>query len=265
MIVWDVQHAAAGETLEGHAGQITGLAISRDSPTLYTPPWTARSSSGISPAPAASAARSTSGPTTRRRPRYALSPDGRVLAAGHRDGTVSLIDTRTLRRSRTFPVVPAQGRPVPGMGFVPRGRLLVVGGDDGFLALVDPRRGTIVKRLPATRARHGDGVFTPSFSADGRLMATASGTTDDTSALWALPSGRPVGRPLRYPRRRDVGDVSLSPDGRTLAVDRSSPTTAGVEILDVATLRRRASLSETETVWDLARFTPDGRFIVGGS
>jgi DNA-binding SARP family transcriptional activator len=31
LIVWDVWRASAGETLEGHAGQITGLAVSRDS------------------------------------------------------------------------------------------------------------------------------------------------------------------------------------------------------------------------------------------
>ena len=36
MIVWDVKHAAAGETLAGHAAQITGLAISHDGQTLYT-------------------------------------------------------------------------------------------------------------------------------------------------------------------------------------------------------------------------------------
>ena len=51
--------------------------------------------SGISRAPAASAARSTSGPEEPTL-RYALSSDGRVLAAGHADGTVSLIDARTL-------------------------------------------------------------------------------------------------------------------------------------------------------------------------
>jgi WD40 repeat protein len=38
-----------------------------------------------------------------------------------------------------------------------------------------------------------------------------------------------------------------------------------VEIFDVPTLRRRTSLSEDETVWDVAQFTPDGRFLVGGS
>ena len=60
--------------------------------------------------------------------------------------------------------------------------------------------------------------------------------------------------------------MSLSPDGRTLAIaagDRHDKD--GVEIVDVATHRRRTSLPETETVTDLARFTPDGRFIVGGS
>ena len=39
----------------------------------------------------------------------------------------------------------------------------------------------------------------------------------------------------------------------------------GVRIVDVATHRQRASLYGDEAIWDLARFTPDGRFLVGGS
>jgi WD40 repeat protein/DNA-binding SARP family transcriptional activator len=263
-IVWDVHQAAAGETLEGHAGQITGLTISRDSSTLYT----AALDGKVIVWDLAGARRLGRpfdvGPDNPRGdPRSALSPDGRVLAVGHGDGTVSLIDARTLRTLSTFRVLSNNGQ-VQGIGYVPHRGLLVVGGDDGFLALVDPGRGTILKRLPG----HGDSVFTPSFTADGRLMATAS--NDGTVRLWALPSGRPVGRPLRYSskslantRSNGVGDVSLSPDGRLLAVTR--PPTGGVEILDVATRRRRASLSEAKTVWDLARFTPDGRYIVAGS
>jgi WD40 repeat protein len=60
--------------------------------------------------------------------------------------------------------------------------------------------------------------------------------------------------------------VSLSPDGKTLAV--TVPLHArdtGIQIFDVKTHRRLASLSGDESVWDLARFTPDGRFLVGGS
>jgi WD40 repeat protein len=67
--------------------------------------------------------------------------------------------------------------------------------------------------------------------------------------------------------------VSLSPDGRTLAVTaelgRGDRGDRGglrrVEIIDVATRRLRTSLPGSETVQTLARFTPDGRFIVGGS
>jgi WD40 repeat protein len=256
VIVWDVERAEAGETFEGHAGPITALAASRDGATLYTGSrdgtvliWDLAGDRRLGHP-------FQIGPGNPGSARYALSSDGRLLAAGNGDGTVTLIDARTLTVSRRLPIVP--NGPVRGMGFVPRSRLLVVGGERGFLALVDARRGETVKRLHG----HRDRVFTPSFSADGHLMATAS--LDGIIRLWSLPSGRPVRRPFAY---QVVGDVSLSPDGRTLAATRtpagSAPT--GIEIFDVPSLRRRISLSEDETVYELARFTPDGRYLVGGS
>jgi WD40 repeat protein len=149
------------------------------------------------------------------------------------------------------------------MGFVPGSRLLVVGDSGGFLTFVDSDRRQVIWRRRADRHQ----VFTPSFSADGRLMATASDDFNDRDngvvRLWALPSGHPVGPPLRYP---GVQDVSLSPDGRTLAITASDRNDkASVEIVDAPTHQRRTSLPGTETVTDLARFTPDGRFIVAGS
>jgi WD40 repeat protein len=253
MFVWDVERASAGETLAGHAGQITGLAFAGGS-TLYTSSLDGKvliwdlagdrrlgRSFGV-------------GATDDLTPRYDLSPDGRELAVGQLDGTVVLIDAHTLRARPPFRVVPAGS--VRGMGYAPGGELLAVGGQDGFLALVDPRRGTIVKRLSGQR----NDAYTPSFSADGRLMATVS---IDRVRLYALPSGQPLGRPLDLPSGSEFGDVSLSPDGRTLSVTRTP--NGPVEIRDVPSLRRRATLAGSETVRDFMRFTPDGRFLIGTS
>ncbi len=152
------------------------------------------------------------------------------------------------------------------MGFVPHGRLLVVGDDTGTVTLVDTDRRRIIWRRPA--GRHP--IKTPSFSADGRLMATAGDDFGDLEdgvvLLFAMPSGRLVAGPLNLP---SIADVSLSPDGRTLAVtggiDRKNTDKGDVEIVDAATLRHRRSLPGTDTVTDLARFSPDGRFVVAGS
>jgi WD40 repeat protein len=91
-------------------------------------------------------------------------------------------------------------------------------------------------------------------------MATAGAEVGDTVLRWALGSGRPVARPVRS-SAGPVADVSLNPDGRTLAIGHLGQ---GVEILDTTTLRHRAWLPESGTVVPL-RFTPDGRYIVGGS
>ena len=125
---------------------------------------------------------------------------------------------------------------------------------DGSIALVDPRSGATVKRLTG----HRDSLYTPSFSADGRLLATASA---HRIQLYALPSGQPIGRPLIS--RVEIGDVSLSPDGRTLAVTRTPR--GGVEIYDVPTLRSRMKLPGAATVREYARFTADGRYLTGAS
>jgi WD40 repeat protein/DNA-binding SARP family transcriptional activator len=263
MIVWDVDHAAAIETFEGPAAKITGLAVSADGSTLYSSALDAKVLVWDLAGDRRLGRPFRVAPATGELPRVALSPDGRILAVGQPDGRVILFDSRSLRAIKTLRVVPSGE--VTGIAFVPHSRLVAVGGDKGFLALVDPRGRGTVKRLEGHRAvprqAFAHGVWALVFSADGRLMATAA--DDYTVRLWELPSGAPLGSPLRY---HVVGDISLSHDGRSLAVtvpeDTANP---GVRIVDVATRRTRAYLSEDEAIWDVARFTPDGRFLVGGS
>jgi WD40 repeat protein len=186
----------------------------------------------------------------------ALSPDGTVLAVGQADGTVALVDALTLRMVSRFAAVPRG--PVRSVAYVPRTGLLAVGGDHGFLALTDPRSGRIVTTLPG----HDGTVLTPSFSADGQLMASVA--AGDRVLLRSLRAGRPTGRPRVYIQPTQISgptDVSLSPDGRTMAVTSA----LGVDIVDTATLRRRTQLAGAATMRSLAHFTPDGRFLVAGS
>ena len=261
IILWDVRHAAESEALGGHHGRITALAISRDSSTLYSSAldgevliWDLKGAHRLG-------RRFTAGlDRLSQTPRYALSPDGRILAVGRPDGRVGVFDMGTLRRLSLFPVVPGAAAAVAGMGWIPHSDLIVVGRDDGFLALVDPLRGRVVKRLYGYAA--DTRIYTPGISADGHLMVT--GATDGTVRVWALPSGRELGARLKF--RDGIGDVSMSPDGRRFAVAGIEGTdNPGVQIFDVATHRRVAALSQDESIWSLARFTPDGRYIVGGS
>ena len=66
----------------------------------------------------------------------ALSPDGRTLARTHDDGTVELIDTRTLRRRG---LVRALRGFAAAVDFSPDGRLLAVSGEGGQVTLWDAR------------------------------------------------------------------------------------------------------------------------------
>jgi WD40 repeat protein/DNA-binding SARP family transcriptional activator len=269
VIVWDVRRGAVAETLQGHAGQTTSLAVSSDGRTLYTGGldgkvliWDLEGTHRfnrpfrIGPVGLAPFADYPFMST-------AVSPDGRILAAGLKNGAVSLFDVRTLRRIATFPAVPRG--PVRGMGYIPHTGRLVVGGSGGFLGIFDPDTGRVVQNLHGSRSSPANCCdeqgpipqLPPSFSADGRLMATADA---NDVLLWRLRAGRAVGAPRHY-GSVGAGDVSLSPDGRTMVV----AAVTGVEVVNVATLRRRLYLVGAADLPSRAEFTPDGRYVLEAS
>ena len=204
-------------------------------------------------------------------PRYALSPDGRILAVGRPDGRVGVFDMRTLRPVSLFAVVPGNGGRGRGDGvgpaqrphrrrrqrWLPRARRSAA--RPGRQAPVRPRRARAHRErerrlhswLQRGRAPDGHG--------GGRRQRPRVGAAVGSGGRRATE----VRRAMARRRRRRLDEPRWSRDRRRHAPRRTHYP--GVQIFDVATHRRVAALSDDEDVWDLARFTPDGRYIVGGS
>ena len=83
----------------------------------------------------------------------------------------------------------------------------------------------------------------------------------DAVLLWTLRSGRPVGRPRRYSPSLGAGTCRSAPTGGRWPSRRRAWASRSSTWPRCGAAR---SLPGTETV-PLARFTPDGRFLVGGS
>ncbi|HYK04632.1 MAG TPA: hypothetical protein VE974_22965 [Thermoanaerobaculia bacterium] len=114
---------------------------------------------------------------TERRRALAISPDGARLAVAGESGPVQLLDARTGQPIRSFDV-PRNDAAKTMLAFSPDGAFLVMG--CGHQAcVIDAASGQIVTRLPSAEARHGDLVWSASFSPDGKQVAMSSRNSGD--------------------------------------------------------------------------------------
>ena len=143
----------------------------------------------------------------------AISPDDRILAAGHWD-IVKLWDVRTGKR---LAVLRGFGRYVDSISFSRDGKLLATGTDFGGLQIWNVRRRKKLQSLSIA----GLDVSVPAFSPDGKHVAVG---TYGTGTVWLVDvaSGKIVG----HAKVSDAGcgSASFSPDGRYLI----TPSTGGL-------------------------------------
>ena len=136
----------------------------------------------------------------------ALSPDGKRLATGQRDGTIELFDTKN--GSRIEPSLLGHTGGIWDLEFGPNGRWLASAGADGVIRLwdLDSRQSTKLGEID-------DVVMGICFSPSGATLASANG--DGTVRLWDVARGTPMGEPLAK-RTLAFKVIEFTPDGQGL-------------------------------------------------
>jgi WD40 repeat protein len=256
VLVWDLPSSQVRETLTGHTGPIPSVVVSDDGRTLYTGGldqrvifWDIAGDRRLARPFQAHPFRPSGGLGADYPPALAISPSGRIVAAGSPDGRVRLHDARTLRRLRDLSGI--EGGAAWVVEFSPDGRAVAVTGEGGSVELRDAATG---RRLRPTLRGLGPPAQAMGFSPDGGRLAVAD--HDGTLRLVGPGTGT-VRRGPRLPG--SPVSLSFSPDGKTLAIALDA---GGTELRDGRSLRliaRPRNRSGDPDSW--ASFSPDGRVL----
>jgi WD40 repeat protein/DNA-binding SARP family transcriptional activator len=262
LYVWDVERGTIAQRLPGHTREISGLDISPDGRTLFTGSNDTRAILWDLAGNARLDRRFAVGPRFRvnQTPRgIAVSPNGRTLAFTHSDGSVDLVDTRTLQRRASIQALDDYAASV---AFSPDGRLLAVTGKGGRVTLWNAQTLAPAGELKGMRTVSQALAFSP----DGERLAGVEAIASEETLM-----GEP--RPLRVwdLRSRRLTDfraqtaanlLAYSPDGRLLA---AATQERGTEVRDASTgkLIERLGLREGDFSRSVA-FSPDGELLFVG-
>ncbi len=181
----------------------------------------------------------------------AFSPDGEMLASGHRDGTIWLWD---VARGCEVQRVQAEDAWVMSVAFSPDGQMLASGHRDGTLRMWGRASGQVLRCLPA----HQDCTESVAFSPDGRVLVSQG--RDMSVRFWEAESGREQG--VLEGRVRYIRCIAFSPDGQMLASGHRD----GAICLWSATSGMLLHQLPGHRKWvNCIAFSPDGQMLASGS
>jgi WD40 repeat protein len=261
-IIWDLATGRARETLRGHTAAVTGVAFSPDDRTLYTASsdrsvivWDLAGDRRLGrPVSAGTQTSSQNLGNTR-----SIGKAGALLARGHDDGTVTLVDLT--RRVPAGEPLHAHSGAVQAVALSPDGRLLASA--DAHRALVwdlATRRPTR-QPIPATEEpplTTSPDITDLALSPDGRTLAIGDGLGRVT--LWDLANTTAKRWVLQAAR---ANSFQFSPDGTILAVASHGGEVRLWEVADRSLVPRRRLVADRSDASAVA-FSPDGRTLATG-
>jgi WD40 repeat protein len=183
---------------------------------------------------------------------FALSPDGKHLAAYGRNRTLRLVDRASGKVVRELSKKDSQ--PVSHLAFAPDSRTLAVGfeEDDGnALALLDTASGERRSLL-----RWPGGVVVLPFSPDGKTLAVS--LAGNRLVLVNVARGEEI-LTLRMPGHAD--QLAYSPDGKLLA---TATSTGAIHLWELATGKELSRTEGDRGAVSCLAFSADGRRLASG-
>ena len=191
----------------------------------------------------------------------ALSPSGDRAAVGRDDGSIIVLDLGTGQRR---PMARRAGGRIAALGFSADGELLATTGDDGAVDVWDVGGARLRERFEG----HAGAANGPLFSADGATLY--SGSSDGSVIVWDVRGDRRLGQPFRFSPVAAAGIGSDAPadDASTaVAVSPDGSLFATSPAPGRTTLWRASDRSVVATlrgplgVIDSLAFSRDGRLI----
>jgi WD40 repeat protein/predicted Zn-dependent protease len=183
----------------------------------------------------------------------AFSPDGRTLATGHWDSTVTLWDVATGQR-RAAASGPRSLQHLVHAAFSPDGKSLVTVRDDSEKLW---KWDGVTLREHATVGTGWAGP--PAFSPDGKTLFVED--KNGAVKLWDVATGKEVAALERQPAL--IGPVAFSPDGKHSASWANRTLKHAAKLKDLDTGQERALVYPCR-VYTVV-FSPDGKTVAVGS
>jgi WD40 repeat protein len=253
--VIDPRSQAVVKRIEGHEGNVNGIAWSADGTQLFAASGENSISGQVKQwaMPEAKLVRTFKG---HRDTIYsvALSPDGRVLATGSYDQKIKLWNVADGAELRTLS---GHNGAVFGLAFRPDGRLLASASADRTVKLWEVASGERRDTLSQPQKEQ----VAVAWSSDGKRLAAAG--MDNRIRVWAVsPDARETTNPLaiaRFAHEQPILRLAWNPDGSTLM---SSAQDGTIRVWEAAEVKERIAL-EKQPDWPTALAFAGDLLVVG--